>query len=355
MARSWRWSHNCGGRVWVLLVGLFNLGHWWWSISWFRHARSLGRLERCRRRVGLRPFCWAEVRNIPRREFCQFCNFCLAGLAWVQSTSGPRCDYQQFSIGHAPRSARAIGPDTNWTRGLAICLQAKPTFAIGKVLQHRSFAVRAGSIRSPLPPGGLALLGGKQCQTWVPRSLLGVLTGIKKPVGPTSEPGANHGPVRQILRCGVAHGATMDMNQKIFDDLPFCQNPTFKDPPTDEQGWTELAGLPAFIIHTENRDGPKILLRKNKQSWLCFWSHRRPAVRRDGSVFARNHWCVIAHSTASVKRFLSLAGLATAIWDICRRLKIKLKLPWKEGRFDLNESREQRVDVLNWLVLIPCS
>ena len=72
MARSWRRSHNCGGRVWVLLLGLFNLGHWWWSISWFRHARSLGRLERCRRRVGLRPFCWAEVRNIPRREFCQF-------------------------------------------------------------------------------------------------------------------------------------------------------------------------------------------------------------------------------------------------------------------------------------------
>lgn len=53
------------------------------------------------------------------------------GLAWVQSTRGPRCDYQQFSIGHAPQSARAIGPDRSEfsaaIKGPTICLQALST------------------------------------------------------------------------------------------------------------------------------------------------------------------------------------------------------------------------------------
>ena len=187
-----------------------------------------------------------------------------------------------------------------WTRG-PICLQAKPTFAIGKVLQHRSFAVRAGSIRSPVPPRRAGASRRKampnmgteiaaRCAYWHQETCWTYIWARSKPWPSSSN--------LKMWRCIWRHHGH---EPEIFDDLPFCQNPTFKDPPTDEQGWTELAGLPAFIIHTENRDGPKILLRKNKQSWLCCWSHRRPAVRRDGSVFARNQWCVIAHSTASVK------------------------------------------------------
>ena len=77
----------------------------------------------------------------------------------------------------------------------------------------------------------------KEMPNMVPRSVLSVLTGIKKPVGATSDHGANHGPVRQISRCGVAHAVPPWT-------WAFCQNPTFKDPPTKkpkmnkvEQSW----------------------------------------------------------------------------------------------------------------------
>lgn len=49
-----------------------------------------------------------------------------------------------------------------WTRGLAICLQAKPTFAIGKVLQHRSFA--GASRRKAMPNMGTEIAA--RCAYW---------------------------------------------------------------------------------------------------------------------------------------------------------------------------------------------